>query len=298
MNNKLEYLAKLFQKTGKKKIEHYVLTRLWHQLDNDEVKMVPQQYVARHTEKYALTDVYFPQVGIHIEVNEPPHYDNERRIQADEIRKLEIEKNTGHKVYVIDCRSDLREIHHQINVVIDVIKNRIEEQKKVGNFKPWNPDSEFDPSYWKSKKEIKVSDEISLRTIEDICLLFDADVNKTKRGYQRRGSIEHPRDKEVRIWWPSEKSRSGWINKYDAENGIITETHADSQKKVDHYKHHASRTQIRYVFLKHVDFLGFKNYKFLGIFQNDLDKSGKDIGTIWVKVGDVLNLETLTYHEV
>jgi hypothetical protein len=71
MNAKVEYISKLFQKTSFKALENYCLTRLWHKLDNDEIKFVPQQYVNRHTNKYALTDVYLPQFQIHIEVNEP-----------------------------------------------------------------------------------------------------------------------------------------------------------------------------------------------------------------------------------
>ncbi|WP_027000749.1 AbaSI family restriction endonuclease [Eisenibacter elegans] len=74
MNYKVEYITRLFQKTSSKAIENYCLTRLWHRLDNDEIKFVPQQYVNRHTDKYALTDVYLLQFKIHIEVNEPAHY--------------------------------------------------------------------------------------------------------------------------------------------------------------------------------------------------------------------------------
>lgn len=63
MDYKLEFLSKLFQKTSKKALENYVLTRLWHKLDDFDVKIIPQQYVNRHEDKFALTDVYFPQVG-------------------------------------------------------------------------------------------------------------------------------------------------------------------------------------------------------------------------------------------
>lgn len=73
MSLKLDYITRLFQKTSKKAIEHYVLTRLWHLLNDYEIEMLPQQYVNRHADKYALTDVYFPQVKLHVEVNERAH---------------------------------------------------------------------------------------------------------------------------------------------------------------------------------------------------------------------------------
>jgi hypothetical protein len=121
MSYKVEYITKLFQKTSPKAIENYCLTRLWHKLDNDEIKIIPQQYVNRHNNNFALTDVYLPQFKIHIEVNEPAHYSSEDRIISDEKRKIEIENNTGHKLFVIDCRKDLKEIHNQINVIISEI---------------------------------------------------------------------------------------------------------------------------------------------------------------------------------
>ena len=87
---KLEYVTRLFEKTNNKKIENYVITRLWHKLDNVDIKMVPQQYVSRDNSKYALTDIYFPQFGICVEVNEPAHYFTQEKIELTlkEIKKL------------------------------------------------------------------------------------------------------------------------------------------------------------------------------------------------------------------
>ena len=118
--NKLDYISRLFQRTSKKRIEHYVISRIWHLLDDYDIKMVPQQYVSREQSKYALTDVYFPQFGFHIEVNEPAHYESEESINRDNERQNEIENKTGHKVFVIDCRKKLEEIGKN-NGLFDVI---------------------------------------------------------------------------------------------------------------------------------------------------------------------------------
>ena len=45
MDYKLEYMERLFAKISKKKTESYVISRIWHQLDDDRVKFVVQQYV-------------------------------------------------------------------------------------------------------------------------------------------------------------------------------------------------------------------------------------------------------------
>ena len=177
ISEKTKYITSFFEKTSKKKIENYCLTRLWHRLDNDEIKIIPQQYVNINPEKYALTDVYLPQFKIHIEVNEPAHYLSQVKIEEDKLRKFEIENQTGHKLYTIDCRKELSQIHQQIDTIVSEINDRISEQKSNGTFKPWQPDIEKNPDYWKQKKVISLEDEISLTNIEDICKLFNADFN-------------------------------------------------------------------------------------------------------------------------
>ena len=292
MSYKLEYITRLFQKTSKKAIESYVLSRLWHRLDNDEIKIIPQQYVNRHKDKYALTDVYFPQFKIHVEVNEPAHYESEERIQNDKRRKEEIEKQTGHKVYEIDCRKSLKEIHNEVDQIVKIIDKSLAEQLKRNEFKPWQPDEERNPDYWKGKNAITVKDEVCFNNIEDICMLFDADFRKTKRGYLRLGGISHPRNNNIILWWPSEKSRKGWLNNLDEENETITETHSDRNKKEEHYNDHVNTQETRYVFYHSKDILGLVSYKFKGVYAYDSERSNPEIGTVWRKIDDKVILNS------
>lgn len=293
MNYKLEYITRLFQKTSNKAIENYCLTRLWHRLDNDTIKIVPQQYVNRHADKYALTDVYFPQVKVHIEVNEPAHYNSQERIEADEQRKREIESQTGHKVYVIDCRNELSEIHRQIDEIVLIIKNSTDELIDNDSFKPWQPDIERNPLHWKEKKKISVSDEISFNNIEDICNLFDADFNKTKRGFLRRGGILHPKNNGTLLWWPSERTRQGWINKLSNDEQEIIETHEEAHKREKHFNEHLNTGELRIVFFYHRDILGLTSYKFKGLFAYDNEKSKPEIGTVWRRIDDKINIDLI-----
>lgn len=47
MDYKLEYMERLFAKISKKNTESYVISRIWHQLNDDRVKFVVQQYIRR-----------------------------------------------------------------------------------------------------------------------------------------------------------------------------------------------------------------------------------------------------------
>ncbi len=97
-------------KTNKKNDENYVITRIWNRLDNLDIKFITQQYVIRPDGKYALTDMYFPQLGIHIEIDEGHHKTN---IESDKAREENIVRVTDHEVKRIDVTKGLISIHQQ-----------------------------------------------------------------------------------------------------------------------------------------------------------------------------------------
>lgn len=119
MDYKLEYMERLFAKIGKKKTESYVISRIWHQLDDDRVKFVVQQYIRRTQDKYALADLYLPQLNIFIEINEPFHKNN---VEVGKIRNEEILNVTHSMPIVIDCDNDIQEIHRQVTDVVKLVK--------------------------------------------------------------------------------------------------------------------------------------------------------------------------------
>ena len=135
MDYKLEYMTKLFAKISKKKTESYVINRIWHQLNRADLKFVVQQYVDRG-EKYALADLYLPQLNLFIEINEPFHYDSEVKKEIDRLRNEEIVQITGTpQVHIVDCNCSLEEIHQQITKIVTLINEKAvnrSEERRVG----------------------------------------------------------------------------------------------------------------------------------------------------------------------
>ena len=285
MDSKLDYISKFFQKTSHKSLEVYVITRLWHKLDDNRIKMLTQQYVKRHEDedKYALTDVYFPQVKIHVEVNEPEHYSSPERILADAVRKKEIEKQTdGHKVYEIDCREPMQKIHNDIDQIVTEIRNIIAGQEQKGEFEPWNPDEEKTPEYWKKKKCISVKDEVSFNTADDVCALFDTVAPRI--GFLRKGGIPHPqKPNELHIWWPSEKNKN-FFNKLMDNDKIIKEYCKDECKRNKHIKDFLSNPVDRLTFFRQEDVLGFWGYKFKGVYRLDKEATLQENALVWKRI--------------
>ncbi|WP_323716132.1 AbaSI family restriction endonuclease [Paracoccus aminovorans] len=78
--SKDDYILRSLSKTRHKRIEHFVVNRIYHLLDDPEIEFVCQQLV-RRSDGPALTDMYFPQFRLHLEVDEPFH---ERNVEADQ----------------------------------------------------------------------------------------------------------------------------------------------------------------------------------------------------------------------
>lgn len=121
----LDYMERLFYKIKFKKTESYVIHRIWDKLDDTRIRFEIQQPIKLPNGKTVLADLYLPQLGIFIEVNEPYHESEQQKL-ADEYRNKAIIDITKDKLFVIQCGiSDragewrtLKEIHQQIDEVV------------------------------------------------------------------------------------------------------------------------------------------------------------------------------------
>ena len=71
--NKLQFICRQLSRAEYKTYENYVITRIWHLLNDDSIKLITQQYVVRPNGGRALTDLFFPQLKVFIEINEGHH---------------------------------------------------------------------------------------------------------------------------------------------------------------------------------------------------------------------------------
>ena len=249
-----------------------------------------QQYVNRDDEKYALTDLYFPQINYHVEVNEEFHYKDDYKISLDKQRENDIIRKTkGHTIRFIDCQKDLKHIHNQIDVVVKEINERIANQKSSNSFRPWL-EGELTPQYWIEKGIINVKDNVNLRTIDDIGLLFNVKI--ANRGYLKAGGAKYTKDGFSEIWWPSAVKRSNWQNIFDENFEKITEKNLIQTKGDSHVQGYAAKNPDcrRIVFFKYKDELGFDYYKFVGCYQLNAKASLLENQLVWERFSETYSL--------
>ena len=84
--DKNEHILRLLTKIKHKKYEHFVISRIIHNLIATDIKFTCQQLVRRPNNKRALLDIYFPQVKLYLEIDEDQH-------NKEEHKKLDAERS-------------------------------------------------------------------------------------------------------------------------------------------------------------------------------------------------------------
>lgn len=282
MDFKLDYITKFLYKIKNKKIESYVISRLWHRLDDDRVKFVFQQYVKRDDEKYALADLYLPQVNMIIEVNEPFHLNN---IEVDEIRNSQVATSAGADIRITDCSLALEVIHQKIDEIIVEIQNCIKQQGD--KFRPWQGEDTLTVDYHKDKGYLLVDDDEYIKTIDDACAIFDA--TPKHKGFLRVAGAPIPSKTNWHIWCPKTDHHI-WHNSISEDRCTIIEYNKDESKRAEHVTREVNNDQVRVTFLREKDNLGFVFFKFVGVFKLDKSRSLSDNMCVWIRISDRYDL--------
>ena len=280
---KRDYITRQFSRAEKKRFEHYVVTRIWHILNDLTIKFVTQQYVTR-PEGRALTDMFFPQLKIHIEIDEGHHKKN---IEWDKLREVDIINATGHKIYRIDVTKDIISINKEIDEIIRHLKVA---KKQIVDFKEWNILAEQNPQTYIDKGFMRVEDDVAFRTMVDAANCF----GNNYKGLQK-GGAKHPFEHNKVIWFPKLYENNGWNNQISDDENTITEI----CKMPDIVQRHIDGTinspiHNRIIFARVKSPLGDIMYRFKGEYKLDLTATNYQTGLVWRKISN----EVKTYKPI
>ncbi len=254
--NKLEFICRQLSRAENKTFEHYVVTRIWHLLNDIDIKFITQQYVVR-PEGRALTDMYFPQLHKHIEIDEGHH---KKQIQSDKIRESDIINATGHEVLRVDMTRSLE----VINLTIDDIVSKIKVAKNnKPDFKPWDFEAEQNPATYISRGYIDLKDDVAFKSMVDAANCF----GKTyKQKGIWKGVLKHPREDGKYIWFPKLYKNGDWDNSISDDENTITEICLAKPSKDIYIKLKENHTK-HIVFARVKSPLGDIMYRFKGEYE-------------------------------
>ena len=291
---RLEFISRSLSKIQHKKFELYVISRIIHKLDDPEIKYVFQQYAARdnNTGKYALIDLYLPQLGIAIEVDEAHH---KEQYTEDEIRQKEIEQLDIHVERVQCYEKRIEDVNNEIEKIIEKI---ITKKNELGdNFKPWNGLNGYE--YYTNKGYFDINDSTELTSPTEICNCFGF-ANAAQGGARVI-------DKETILWWPhenyiseeeqdvnSDENKPRWYNKLNANGDEIVEKdlNGDSDKfYMDSLSENFRKKRI--VFYRKKNMLNEKLYRFVGVFELNKEETKRRKVRVFNRVSDTIKLPHL-----
>ena len=288
---RLEFISRSLSKIQHKKFELYVISRIIHKLDDPEIKYVFQQYAARdnNTGKYALIDLYLPQLGIAIEVDEAHH---KEQYTEDEIRQKEIEQ-LDIQVERVQCyEKRIEDVNNEIEKIIEKI---ITKKNELGdNFKPWNGLNGYE--YYTNKGYFDINDSTELTSPTEICNCFGF-ANAAQGGARVI-------DKETILWWPhenyiseeeqdvnSDEKKPRWYNKLNANGDEIVEK--DLNDNSDRFYQDSLSENFRkkrIVFYRKKNMLNEKLYRFVGVFELNVEATCSRKVRVFNRVSDTINL--------
>lgn len=298
--DKIEYIANQLRRTFNKKYENYCITRIYHLLNRDDVQIITQQMFRRNDKKIALADLFFPQLNIYIEIDEMQHKDtkiqdkqrkkdirNNKKLIDKKLKALgEIINDKLEEIRIDVSCNDLNKINKRIDDVVEKITALIKKRKKENKYVPWTNINKT-PKDYISEKKIKVEQNISLRTIQEVSELFNKGYKATQRCYFSTSKANE------KVWCPTLKIEDNdcKLNKYENEiSHDCKYIYEINKKDKSFYKDTKYDSEIRITFLKYKDETGSKRYKFKGVYKLNRTLTNKRKQRVWKKIGNTINL--------
>jgi|SRR5690554_752530 len=133
MDWKYEYLIEQLHRTSYKKHEAFIVSSLIHDSSLAQLKPCTQFYVRRTDSGYALVDIYYPQLNIAIEIDEPVHLKYE---EQDLERQRDIEEHLAcdfERIHV--ARGD---VLTQLNKLKNKLRSALSKRISDNDFEDWS----------------------------------------------------------------------------------------------------------------------------------------------------------------
>ena len=254
--DKKDFILRSFRRISNKKEELYVITRIFHLLNDLEIEFVCQQKVRKPDGKIYLVDIFFPQFKLYLEVNEAHHLEEGQKL-FDKLRMEQIWEITDWERHEIFTNTNLAEINHSIENFISVLRVKKENLKAENSFKRWtiNSAEEINQILERGYLHSKLNDHLPKHA--DVTRLFGAN---HKEWYKGSYPYSKPFDFIPKmVWFPKLYRHSVWTNQLTEDGSKIIEKKSSGEEiggerseevnKIvfGHYKDPVGKTTYRYM---------------------------------------------------
>ena len=250
------------------------MSRIIHKLDDDDIEFKVQQLVRMRDGRRFLTDVYFPQFSMHIEINERHHLNTE---EADRRRAQDIISETGHEIRPFATTDNfgnprtLTEIRSEIDDIVEQLRSKKGTAIQDGTFNEWDWENQFSSQKIIQRGVLRVKDNVVFRLQKEALECFGF----RGKGYQK-GAWRIPDGTGDLVWFPRLFRHDKWTNELSLDGSTITERAEDMkgrQSIANRLLDDNFANAKRIVFAKAKDPLGENMYRYVGTFRADLKAS-------------------------
>lgn len=274
---KAQYVVGSLSKISRKGWELFIVSRIIHSI-HDDIEFVCQQMVKRPDGSIALTDLFFPQFNLHLEIDEPFHT---KQVQSDHKRAEDIVLVTGHtvdRISVLNKAGEFKPIE-KIRDETDSFVNRLHSHRKDrlarGTYEPWDWEKRYSAEAVIARGYMDIKDNVVFRTQVEALRCFGF----RGKGWQR-GAWQIPDGSEDWVWFPRLYQHHWWTNELSPDGAHIFER-AMNQEGVLSIKQQLANAQKNpsrkiIVLAKAKDSLGLNLLRYVGTFNINLSASVSD----------------------
>ena len=266
--SKDQYVLRSFSKIKHKKWELFVITRIIHLLDDDEIEFVCQQLIRTKSHNRYLTDLCFLALKLYFEIDEAQHSSKDHKFN-DQIRQKEIIDATDfveRRISVYDEKTkedrSLEDIKQDILREIDFIRKRKEDFMSKGLFNAWNYEKKYSAETYTERGYIDVKDNVVFLNHREAMRCFGYEGGH----YQR--AIWTIKGTGKKVWFPKLYVNSPWNNELSDDFKRII-----MRNKINPILKDPKEREKWIVFAHYKNLLGQVVYKFLGEFHLSVEES-------------------------
>jgi very-short-patch-repair endonuclease len=262
--SKIDYILRSLSKTTHKRWEHYVITRIYHQLSDDDIEFVCQQCVRKSDGKIYLADLFFPQLGLYLEIDEQHHNGDEAK-KKDAQRRFDIAEAAGLREYrIIAFDVSLESINQAIEDFVSLVRAEISLRIAKGEFKPWDYENRFTADPHLEAGFIEVGPHAAFWTHRNALNCFGYD-----KGHLQKAVWNIPPHVSqyvglagrCMVWFPKLYKQGNWTNSLSDDGTIVIEKNDNPDHTYD------EPWDNRIIMARSRDELNRTLYRFLGVFQ-------------------------------
>lgn len=284
-----EYVLKSLSKIRHKKWELFAISRIIHSFSKP-INFKCQQLVRTNKGNY-LTDLYFPDLKLHLEIDEHHH---EPKKKIDGIRSLNIVDATkNHEIVRIgpgatDLTNPLSKQTNNLEEFIEAIDCFIQNLNSKLKDTHWNPKCLYSADNFFGKT-ISIKDDVFVRLQLPALRLFGY-----TKGTLQKGAWDIP-ESAYRLWFPRLFTYGEWDNNLRSDGRTIScKKLSDPKYYLEDVHDFESNSRDMIIFAKARDVLGKDLYRFIGIFRFDVEKSIKTKVSHYQRIADRIDLSQFT----